>query len=186
MPTPSVATLRWQVIRGNQCGVWRELTNLYHYIIPSTISIRQALSLFCRLFMDAGFSGLDEMHLIGLNFTDLVMRLLSPVRRKEMVVDGQEGVYPFLLSGRALEKCGECMMASRSSIPRKHFDGDWDNIIRRSNGRAVNWLLYAVPTLIIPFLTNVAVKPVLNNLIKAIHLALQRKTRTGDINLMER
>jgi hypothetical protein len=78
---------------------------------------------------------------------------------------------------------GADMVRSRSGIPLQHFDGNWGNIIDRSNARAVDWLvflLYVVPTLLIPQLVSKDAKKALNNLIMACHISLRWEVRPGD------
>ncbi|CAO3593785.1 unnamed protein product [Absidia cylindrospora] len=86
------------------------------------------------------------------------------------------------------------MKASRSSIPRKHFDEKWDDIIARNRGRAVDdldFLLYVVPTLLIPKMNSTrssaahTAKEVLNNLIIACHLCIRWTVEKEDLEFIK-
>ncbi|OAD66223.1 hypothetical protein PHYBLDRAFT_175516 [Phycomyces blakesleeanus NRRL 1555(-)] len=73
--------------------------------------------------------------------------------------------YPFFIPRTRLVTIGNCITSS------------FDNIFSKIDGtRAVDWLdflLYIVPTLVVPFLPNRAVKTVVLSLVKGCALALQ-------------
>jgi hypothetical protein len=143
-------------------------------------------------FTGPAFFGLDEMHLIAHGMAKHVIRLFTPIRTNMYVLDQDfASNYPFDI-GRMLAKAGEDMKASQSSIPRTHFDGVWEDILKRS-GRAVDrldFVLYVVPTLVIPRMNSARTarraKTIMNQLIKACHLCLQWEIQPEDVVLIKR
>lgn len=92
--------------------------------------------------------------------------------------DGTKAVegYPFFISRRNLVSIGESIARSRKYIPTS-FQGSFDNIMAKTEGtRAVDWLdflLYIVPTLVVPYLPNRTVQKAVLSLVKGCALALQ-------------
>ncbi|OAD67250.1 C2H2-type zinc finger transcription factor [Phycomyces blakesleeanus NRRL 1555(-)] len=84
--------------------------------------------------------------------------------------------YPFFIPRTSLVTIGNFITSSRPYIPVS-FQGSFDNVFSKIDGtRAVDWLdflLYIVPTLVIPFLSNRAVKTAVLSLVKGCALALQ-------------
>ncbi|OAD68523.1 hypothetical protein PHYBLDRAFT_172950 [Phycomyces blakesleeanus NRRL 1555(-)] len=84
--------------------------------------------------------------------------------------------YPFFIPRTSLVTIGNCITSSRPYIPVS-FQGSFDNVFSKIDGtRAVDWLdflLYIVPTLVVPFLSNRAVKTAVLSLVKGCALALQ-------------
>lgn len=84
------------------------------------------------------------------------------------------------------------MLASQTTIPRTHFDGNWRNALTGS-ARGVDrldFLLYIVPTLLIPRMNSSRTaeepKRLLNQVIKACHLCMQWKIDTDELEFIER
>ncbi|SAM02685.1 hypothetical protein, partial, partial [Absidia glauca] len=91
--------------------------------------------------------------------------------------------YPFDLGDLELTKVGEAMALSKPDIPVGHFDGNWDDIVKYPNARAVDWInfvLFVVPTLLAPSLHYSNTREILNNLIIAMHLCLSWKVDQED------
>ena len=84
--------------------------------------------------------------------------------------------YPFLISKANLKRIGECITQSRQTIPVS-FQGSFHNVFEKIEGtRAVDWLdflLYIVPTLVVPYLPTVASKKATLALVKGCALSLQ-------------
>ncbi|OAD75362.1 C2H2-type zinc finger transcription factor [Phycomyces blakesleeanus NRRL 1555(-)] len=84
--------------------------------------------------------------------------------------------YPFHIPRADLVTIGNCITSSRKYIPTS-FQGSFDNVFAKIDGtRAVDWLdflLYLVPTLVMPYLPNRAVKTALLSLVKGCALTLQ-------------
>jgi hypothetical protein len=141
-------------------------------------------------FYGPSFFGLDEMHLFGQNLAKRIRDYFVPSTSKFSVRVSRKPVrfYPFALDrGVTLGRVGDDMVRSRSGIPLQHFDGNWGNIVARSNARAVGWLvflLYVVPTLLIPQLVSRDAKKALNNLIMACHISLRWEVRPGDADFV--
>lgn len=107
-----------------------------------------------------------------------------------MQADGSKSTndYPFYISKQKLKLIGESIAKSRKFIPTS-FQGSFDDIITKTDGtRAVDWLdflLYIVPTLIVPYLPNEGVKRALLALVKGCSIALQWEITEQLINEME-
>ena len=84
---------------------------------------------------------------------------------------------------------GKCIEMSRSKIPVS-FQGSWDNLIAKTDGaRAVDFLdflLFVVPTLIVPLFRSAPVRRALLNLVKGCAIALQWELTDSNINEMEK
>jgi hypothetical protein len=130
------------------------------------------------------------MHLIGYGLGKMLFAMFQPIRknsyattkdkRKHLATPG----FPFYLDGCDLAKVGEAMALSKPDIPVGHFDGNWDDIVKYPNARAVDWmnfLLFVVPTLISPSLYYSYTREIVNNLLIAMHLCLSWKVDQEDI-----
>ena len=84
--------------------------------------------------------------------------------------------YPFYIPKRSLVSIGKSITESRQYIPTS-FQGSFDNVFAKTEGtRAVDWLdflLYIVPTLVVPYLPNRTVQKAVLSLVKGCSLALQ-------------
>lgn len=105
--------------------------------------------------------------------------------------DGQKNVdsYPFFISKQSLVSIGKSLEESRQYIPTS-FQGSFDNVIVKTEGtRAVDWLdflLYIVPTLVVPFLKTRAAQQAILALVKGCSLALQWNLTEELITEMDR
>lgn len=83
---------------------------------------------------------------------------------------------------------GACIADSRKFIPVS-FQGSFDNVFAKTDGtRGVDWLdflLYVVPTIVVPSLPNREVKNAVLDLIKGCALALQWKLTTSLVDEIE-
>jgi hypothetical protein len=133
-------------------------------------------------FSGSSFFGLDELHLIARGIGRLVYDLVMVDISKNDIAyytnaDGSQNTidYPFYINKNVLKDIGQTIVASRSSIPVS-FQGSFDNIIAKIEGtRHVDWLdflLYIVPTLVVPELPLASQAPLLA-LVKGCQLALQ-------------
>jgi hypothetical protein len=143
-------------------------------------------------FKAPSFFGLDEMHLFGQNLAKRIRDYFVPATSNLSVrphSDRNQNRYPFELEGVTLSKVGLAMVSSRPDIPLAHFDGNWGNPVERANARAVDWLdflLYVLPTLLIPALVNKTAKKVLNNLVMACHICQQWEIRPDEVNFVRK
>ncbi|KAI8967320.1 hypothetical protein BDB01DRAFT_734017 [Pilobolus umbonatus] len=151
-------------------------------------------SIFSQLpsFSGGPFFGLDEMHLIGGGISKLILEMItvdnetnSRTRSKFFYID-QDGDkisdnYPFFISRSDLVKI--------ATIPVS-FQGGWENIINKSAGVRmvdyVDFLLYAVPTIVCPFIRDRATCKALIALSTACSLALQWNITEQMIQQMEK
>lgn len=96
--------------------------------------------------------------------------------------------YPFFISNANLKKIGASITESRKYIPVS-FQGSFDNVMRKKDGvRAVDWLdflLYIVPTLIVPYLPSTSAKKAVLALVKGCALALQWRLTEDLLREME-
>ncbi|OAD80841.1 C2H2-type zinc finger transcription factor [Phycomyces blakesleeanus NRRL 1555(-)] len=134
-------------------------------------------------FSGSSFFALDELHLIARGIGKLVYDLITITLTKETkffythpdnTLNTTE--YPFHIPRADLVTIGNCITSSRKYILTS-FQGSFDNVFANIDGtRAVDWLdflLYLVPTLVVPYLPNRAVKTALLSLVKGCVLALQ-------------
>jgi hypothetical protein len=123
------------------------------------------------------------MHLFGLRIVEHVKRLFIPLQKNPYMPDDlADDAFPFCLNGVKLADAGQDMLRSRKHIPSDHFDGSWDDNVARS-GRAVDkldFLLYVVPTLLIPHVRKIESRRALNCLVMAIHMSLRWEFSTND------
>jgi hypothetical protein len=148
---------------------------------------------FISPFHGPSFFALDEMHLLGHGLSKHLVALFSPFNKNNFVPSkARKSIYPFYVPDKTLVKAGQQMRLSRRTIPTDHFSGNWDDIIARP-GRAVDWLdflLYIVPTLVIPRISDAPAgriaKEKLNNLMIACHLCLQHEITKDEISFVKR
>ncbi|SAM09683.1 hypothetical protein [Absidia glauca] len=141
-------------------------------------------------FTGPHFFGLDEMHMIGHGLSKMLLALFQPSQSNPMVVDGDNRRnYPFFLGPLMMSSVGQDMLCSQPDIPESFFNGIWDDIDKYpGSARAVDWmdfLLFAVPTLIVPSLHHSDARQVINNLIKSIHLCLSWKLSSARISFIK-
>ncbi|OAD77052.1 C2H2-type zinc finger transcription factor [Phycomyces blakesleeanus NRRL 1555(-)] len=142
-------------------------------------------SIYTQLSTFSGslFFALDELHLIARGIGKLVYDLITVTLTKETKFyythpDNTLNTtkYPFHILRADLVTIGNCITSSRKYIPTS-FQGSFDNIfVKIDSTCAVDWLnflLYLVPTLVVPYLPNRAVKTALLSLVKGCALALQ-------------
>ena len=122
-------------------------------------------NIFCKLpsFASSSFYGLDELHLFGQGIAKFIRLLIVKVNQapsENTTVFGKSSDgsfnmsnYTFKLSKKQLEDIGNCIEASRGKIPVS-FQGSWDNLVKKIDGDwavdFLDFLLYVVPTLIVP------------------------------------
>jgi hypothetical protein len=130
--------------------------------------------------------GLDELHLIarGIGKQIYDMITVSNVSANQGSLyyytneDGSRNTqdYPFFISKSDLKIIGESIVKSRKYIPTS-FQGSFDNVIEKTEGtRHIDWLdffLYSVPTVVVPYLADVSTKKAVMSLVKGCSLALQ-------------
>ncbi|OAD74354.1 hypothetical protein PHYBLDRAFT_167768 [Phycomyces blakesleeanus NRRL 1555(-)] len=95
---------------------------------------------------------------------------------------------PFFIPRASLVTIGNCITSLRPYIPVS-FQGSFDNVFSKIDGtHAVDWLdflLYIVYTLVVPFLPNRAVKTAVLSLVKGCALALQWMLTLELLNKMD-
>lgn len=151
-------------------------------------------------FTGSSFFGLDEMHLIGQGVARLFYGLvvtanLSPNNQKkncfykypDNTYNKQQ--YTFLIPKQELINAGHCINISRCNIPVS-FQGSWDNLINKIDGaRAIDFidfLLYVVPTLIVPLFARADVRKAVISLVRGCAMALQWEFTNSQIIEMEK
>ena len=123
------------------------------------------------------FFGLDEMHMVS-NVAKLVYQLLAPTSRKSHRPDHcTDKKYPFFVDNASLNLIQQGMNKSRANIPLA-FSGCFKGINQNSTMfyRSVDWLgflLYIVPTLVIPILVDKSAQSALLALVRACAVTLQ-------------
>ncbi|SAL96241.1 hypothetical protein, partial, partial [Absidia glauca] len=141
-------------------------------------------------FSGPHFFGLDEMHMIGHGLAKMLFTLFQPVKKNDMSNDRDKRRYnttfdyPFSLDDLEIKSVGNDMLLSRPNIPLSFFHGNWDNIEKHQSARAVDWmdfLLFVVPTLVIPSVHLSIAREKLNNLIISVHLCLSWELSPSDI-----
>ncbi|OBZ80313.1 hypothetical protein A0J61_11638, partial [Choanephora cucurbitarum] len=149
-----------------------------------------------RLFTDlpafsiAFFFFGDELHLLGHGMGHLVYNLLH-FKSMEKFETHESTRYSFAVSApfnqrSFIDQLGAWIIGSKPTCPAA-FDYSFDN--RTGYYRAVDWqqfLLYIVPTVVIPNLECEESKVALMNLVIAISIALQKSISTQDIVNMRR
>ena len=142
-------------------------------------------------FTGASFFGLDELHLIARGIGRHFWELINVANTKNTISfytkpNGTQSadVYPFFISKPNLKRIGECITQARKTIPVS-FQGSFYNVLEKTEGtRAVDWLdflLYIVPTLVVPYLPTVGSKKATLSLIKGCALSLQWNISTLQI-----
>ncbi|OAD71933.1 hypothetical protein PHYBLDRAFT_169846 [Phycomyces blakesleeanus NRRL 1555(-)] len=125
-------------------------------------------------FSGSSFFALDELHLIARGIGKLVYDLITVTLTKETKIyythpDNTLNTteYPFHIPRADLVTIGNCITSSQKYIPPS-IQGSFDDVFAKiDNTRAVDWLdflLYLVPTLVVPYLPNRAVKTALLSL----------------------
>ena len=152
-------------------------------------------SLFSHLssFNGSTFFGLDEMHLIARGIGKLVYDLTTTTISKDhpFYFDTSDAfsTYPFYITASDLNVIGTCITNSRKFIPVS-FQGSFQNVIQSIEGmRAVDWLdylLYIVPTIVVPCLPNEDSRKAMLALVRGCALALQWELNEQDINDLDR
>ncbi|KAI9010510.1 hypothetical protein CLU79DRAFT_710433, partial [Phycomyces nitens] len=154
-------------------------------------------SLFAELatFSGSSFFALDELHLIARGIGKHLFELISVAHSKDTkfyyTQDNTQSAdnYPFYIPRSDLETIGNCISNSRQFIPIS-FQGSFDNIFQKIDGtRAVDWLdflLYIIPTVVVPYLPSRAAKNAVLSLVKGCALALQWSLTYTLIDEMER
>ncbi|KAI8968632.1 hypothetical protein BDB01DRAFT_733094 [Pilobolus umbonatus] len=127
-------------------------------------------------FCGSSFFGLDEMHLLGQGIGRFVLKLIVPKYNVSFRPRNVDKAYTFFVDKKELEAAGHQIKESQKHIPTS-FQGSWDNLIQKVDGaRAIDFidfLLYVIPTLIVPLLEGEIVKKVLLSLVRGCSIALQ-------------
>lgn len=84
--------------------------------------------------------------------------------------------YPFFIENVKLAAIGKSIAGSRCYIPTS-FQGSWDNIFNKLEGVRIvdfiDFLVYAIPTVVCPMVKNAGARQALFELSKGCGLALQ-------------
>lgn len=144
-------------------------------------------SIFSTLssFSGSSFFGLDEMHTIshgvGKHLYQLITVDLFPNKNLHFFFTKPDKSiskdrYPFFIKKNQLKELGRKISESRQNIPVS-FEGSFDNMIGNIEGvRAVDWqdfLLYIVPTLVVPLIESRSCKKAILALVRGCAIALQ-------------
>ncbi|SAM03223.1 hypothetical protein, partial, partial [Absidia glauca] len=136
-----------------------DLRPLDEYKLGSQFGISPSAVAHLNTFSGGHFFGLDEMHCIGYGLGKMLFAMFQPIKKNLYVTSKDKRKYlaardyPFDLGDLELTKVGEAMALSKPDIPVGHFDGNWDDIVKYPNARAVDWInfvLFVVPTLLAP------------------------------------
>ena len=124
-------------------------------------------------FLSSSYHVLDELHCFGQGVSRFVHEMIVKVNQNRKLTtfyskkaDGSFNTadYTFKLNAGQLENVGKCIELSRNKIPVS-FQGSWDNLIAKVDGaRAIDFLdflLYVVPTLIVPLFSKAATRKAL-------------------------
>ncbi|KAL0582365.1 hypothetical protein ABG067_007792, partial [Albugo candida] len=161
--------------------------------IPQAKKITKG-TIFAKLPTMVGSStfGLDEMHPIEQGMGRLVHKFIV---LSNMISSGSTDKkdnsnnfryskkkndyatdYTFKLDRKDLLDAGKCIENSRSKIPVS-FQGSWDNLVKKTDGaRAIDFidfLLYALPTVFVPFFNSANTRKALLHLSRGCAIALQ-------------
>jgi len=181
------------------------------YILPH-VSQNNGISvepLFASLptFTHPTFFALEELHVIGQGIAKHVYELVTVSMNKsynkavalkykpteeDLIEKGISSAanwpYSFDIPKHKLTEIGVLVELSRSTVPST-FSSKWENPIQQSGGnRGVDWidfLLYMVPTVFIPALTNNNAKKPLLSLTKACATALKWRVTHDDLEMMK-
>ncbi|SAM08341.1 hypothetical protein [Absidia glauca] len=145
----------------------------------------------CRLCHIKGVKGVtahdnDGMYFLGYGLGKMLFAMFQPIKKNLYVTSKGKRKYLAArdyLGDLELTKVGEAMALSKPDIPVGHFDGNWDDIVKYPNARAVDWInfvLFVVPTLLAPSLYYDNTREILSNLIIAMHLCLSWKVDQED------
>lgn len=140
------------------------------------------------------------MHLIGGGISKLVYELITvdlntATKKKSKFFHVNNDLsrnvndYPFFIPKQDLLTVGECLTDSRKRIPVS-FQGGWENIFKKNEGTRmvdyIDFLLYAVPTIIVPKIKKEETRIALLSLSKGCNLALQWTIDDAMIKRMEK
>lgn len=97
--------------------------------------------------------------------------------------------YPFFVQTSDLATIGEKISGSRRYIPTS-FQGSWDDIFRKLDGVRmvdyIDFLVYAIPTVVCPMINNAGARNALFELSKGCGLALQWSISEAMITKIEK
>ena len=132
----------------------------------------------------------DEMHLIGRGLGTLVYCLLHPQKNQKFydtIVGCKNYTFELITQdGKIFDSIDEKVNQSRVNIPSA-FEGTWNSAVGIS--RAVDYidfLLYVVPTIILPLVRSSQSRTALMNLVEGCSIALQWRISREDILKMKR
>lgn len=138
------------------------------------------------------------MHLLGQGIGRFILELIvavnkSPDSQHIFHYTSEDGTpntagYTFKAKYQELLQAGRLIETSRGNVPVS-FQGSWDNLILSTKGaRAIDFLdflLYVVPTLLVPLFKETKVRTALLNLVRGCAIALQWKLNDRLIHEME-
>ena len=141
-------------------------------------------------FLGVEFFGLDEMHLISNVAKQLYNLLTTSNNSKFCPPSCLSKDYPFNLDNSDFTVIQKSMDESRCNIPLA-FSGCFKGINEKStNGyRSVDWLdflMYAVPTLVVPLLHSKSTQDAVSALVRACGVALQWEITEDELQEMNR
>jgi hypothetical protein len=126
-------------------------------------------------------------HIYDLIMVDITKNSIFYYTNTDSTVNSTQ--YPFYISKTNLLAIGSCISQSRKFIPTS-FQGSFDDVIRGIDGtRAVDWLdflLYIVPTVVVPCLSTESCKQAVLALVRGCSIALQWELTHELIDDMEK
>lgn len=131
----------------------------------------------------------DEMHLIAKGISTLVFNLLDPVKNSKFMKIGSTKTYTFTLKNSSVNSMDIILKKiynTRVDIPSA-FEGSWDSAV--GFYRAVDYLdflLYAVPTIVLPLVVDLGARNALMNLVNGCSISLQWNISESDISKMKK
>ena len=143
-----------------------------------------------KTFINPYFFFGDELHMLGHGMGHMVYKLLDP-RTDDWFQAADVDHYPFQVSlpfrqKEFMKKLGDWIVVSKPTCPAA-FNYSFDK--RTGYYRAVDWqdfLLYVVPTIVVPNLRYRRAKVAVMNLVNAVSISLQKSITSTDLDVMDR
>ncbi|CAO3601486.1 unnamed protein product [Absidia cylindrospora] len=132
---------------------------------------------------------MDELHLLGLGIGKHLKEIFLENSRfavQSTLSGNRRAKYPFQLDGIRMADVGKAMKASRLNIPSS-FSGNWDDVTAKTF-RAVDWmdfLLYALPCLVVPNIIDFRARKHMRNLIMVCDICKQWSISEEDIEFVK-
>lgn len=176
-----------------------ELRTLHEYTHGDPDRGISGLSIFSSMDLHLGplSYSLDEMHIISRGVGSLLLDMLNVDNTNSTkyyhkisrhLDEYERELYPFFIDKHTMADIGNAIEATRQYIPVK-FEGSFLNIIKQTRGtRAVDlgdFLLYLVPTLIVPRLGTRDAQRAVLKLVRGCAISLKWDLSFDNLNEMD-